>query len=171
MENITNNFILSLYQSGYLNKIIIITIIIAITGVLNKYIKNIFIQTLTETNIKEIFIHLLSVIVEYGLWIISIVLILRVIGFTDFSFILGTAFTAVSSFVLLKLIYGIIDDIIAGILLISLDKVKVGQQIKIRDIKGEIINIGVRKTLIKDKHNTNYLIPNKIIDEEIIEIL
>jgi len=95
---------------------------------------------------------------------------LRVIGLTDISFILGTAFTAVTSLIAIKLIYGLIDNIIAGILLVSMDKVKVGQFIIIHEIKGEVINIGVRKTKIKDKQNIIYLIPNKILDEEILMI-
>ncbi len=170
LENLINTSIINLYKSGYLHKIVAIITIISITSIIIKHLKRASIKLLKEINLKGINVNIVSGIVEYGLWIISIVLVLRVIGLTDFSFILGTAFTAVASLIAIKLIYGIVDNIIAGILLVSMDKVKVGQYIRVKEIKGEVINIGVRKTKLKDKQNIIYLIPNKILDEEVLMI-
>ena len=170
MENIFNNLIINLYQSGYLNKIIAIIVILVITSFVSKKANNIIKEKLEETNLKWVNIQIINGITKYGLWVISLVLILKVIGLNDLSLILGTAVSAVSGFIIVKLIYGVIDNVIAGVLLVSLDRIKVGQKIKVKDIEGTVVNIGLRKTKIKDSNNIVYLVPNQILDDEVLII-
>ena len=59
-------------------------------------------------------------------------------------------------------------DIISGIVLLFNHYIKRGDKIKIEDMSGELINIGLKSSVLKTQNDTNYIIPNHILTQNII---
>ena len=59
-------------------------------------------------------------------------------------------------------------DIISGIILLFNYYIKRGDQIKIKDMSGELINIGLTSSVLKTQNGTNFIIPNHVLTQNII---
>ncbi len=142
---------------------------IAITAkfVINFITKNL-ILILSRTNIKTSETDFFKKVVELVLWFLFAALIFKIIGFSELALIMGGAFTAITSIIILKLTSDLFIDIIAGILILSDSNLKTGKRVKFRRIEGEIISIGIRKTKLRDCRRNIHIIPNHVIDKEVI---
>lgn len=54
----------------------------------------------------------------------------------------------------------LIQDYISGIFIITEDQYRVGEDIKIADTEGVVINLSFRKTILEDKNGVIHFIPN-----------
>ena len=60
---------------------------------------------------------------------------------------------------------------IAGISIAINPKIHIGDSIELEDVKGEIVQFGLTKTIIKLEDDSRVIIPNVKFDEEIIKII
>lgn len=57
----------------------------------------------------------------------------------------------------------VIQDYISGFIILLEDQYRVGEEARIADIRGEIIDLNLRKTIIKDQEGTLHFISNRQI--------
>ena len=123
---------------------------------------------------KTIF-KLTSNIAKYIIFFITIVLILKVYGVNVNSLVAGLGLVSVVAGLAIQ---APLKDIVTGVNIITDDYFSLGDVVKIDDIEGKVVYLGVRTTKIKDTANGNILVLanrniNKVIkvsDEIYMEI-
>ena len=97
---------------------------------------------------------------NFVVWIIAVLMILPEfkIDITPILTSLGVAGLAIG-----MAARSVISDFISGIFIIFENQYNVGDKVKIAGIEGEVREITLRRTIIKDKNNVLHLIPNSQI--------
>ena len=165
------------------NNNLYISIIIAIIGIIVYQIVKRTINKILERDKEKnklnkkgrTIVKLFTNITKYLIIIIVGVLILKVYGVNVNSLVAGIGLASV---VVGLAIQDPLKDIITGVNIITDDYFSIGDVIKIDDIEGKVIHLGVRTTKIKDIANGNVLVLanrniNKVInvsDEVYMEI-
>ncbi len=129
---------------------------------LSRFFRNKFIGKLKEDKKSKIpmVISLFKTITTILLWFIILMVI--------FSFYNIRITSILTGFGIIGIIIGLsaqvfITDILSGIIII-LDKLfMIGDEVKIGDIEGRVLNITLRRTYIKDKNGYLHSIPNSQI--------
>ncbi len=104
-------------------------------------------------NIIDIFLFLIAVLVILAHWGINITPILTGAG------ILGLAISFGAQ--------TLVKDIIAGFFIIAEDQFNVGDRVKIGNLEGEVYQVTLRLTILKDKKENLIYIPNSQISSVI----
>ena len=113
---------------------------------------------------KTIF-KLTSNIAKYMIFLITIVLILQVYGVNVNSLVAGLG---IASVIVGLAIQDPIKDIITGMNIVSDEYFVLGDVVRIDDIEGKVIHVGIRTTKIQDVLNGNvYVIANRNISKAI----
>lgn len=139
---------------------IILTIIISI-GILklkdrifNKAIKKINYHT-KDYKRKITYLKLTNHIINYVIIIIAFLFILELLGFNVTSFIAGLGVVSIIAGLALQ---DALKDIIMGFNIIVDNYFSVGDIIKIGDVEGKVIELGVKATKLKDINTDNILV-------------
>lgn len=139
---------------------IILTIIISI-GILklkdrifNKAIKKINYHT-KDYKRKITYLKLTNHIINYVIIIIAFLFILELLGFNVTSFIAGLGVVSIIAGLALQ---DALKDIIMGFNIIVDNYFSVGDIIKIGDVEGKVIELGVKATKLKDINTDNVLV-------------
>ena len=112
---------------------------------------------------------LLGDLLRYTIWILSIALIFKILGFTEISMILGGSILVVGVGVS-RSITDIAGDLVSGIFLLIDEDIDAGKNAEIFGITGVITAIEVRKMKIRGEDGNLYIIPNRKIDRDVIII-
>jgi small conductance mechanosensitive channel len=117
---------------------------------------------------KPIFEVLVSIANVVG-WTLLVIFVLRSLGLTGFVWIFS------SSVAIIGIIIGagsrdLIADIASGFALAQDKDFALGKKIKIGDVEGQIESIDFRKTRVRDKDGSLYIIPNSKIEREIWQV-
>lgn len=150
--------------------IILLTIIISIIllrakdRVLNRAIRRIEQRDNSREFKREItYIKLAKHIINYVIIIIAFLFILQLLGFNVSSLIAGLGVVSVIAGLALQ---DALKDIIMGFNIIVDNYFSVGDIIKIGDVEGKVIELGVKSTKLKDVNNDNiFVIANRNISQ------
>lgn len=152
--------------------IILLTIIISIIllrakdRVLNRAIRRIEQRDNSREFKREItYIKLAKHIINYVIIIIAFLFILQLLGFNVSSLIAGLGVVSVIAGLALQ---DALKDIIMGFNIIVDNYFSVGDIIKIADVEGKVIELGVKSTKLKDVNNDNiFVIANRNISQSL----
>ncbi|QQG44527.1 MAG: mechanosensitive ion channel [Candidatus Roizmanbacteria bacterium] len=155
-------FNLAVLSEGYVNNLIFSLLVLAVAYILSFIAKwsvdFIFARTLLSRtrNIRSLFknaidimVFLIALMVILSRWDINIVPILTGAGILG----LAVSFGAQT----------LVKDVISGIFIVIENQFSVGDRIKIGDYEGEVHQITLRLTVIKDKKDNLIYIPNSQI--------
>ena len=153
------------------NKQIIISIAIVICGIVIYFILKKFIKKIIEkqennskmTRKRKTYAKLFSSILKYLMIILVIISILQVNGVNVSSLVAGLG---LASAIVGLALQDALKDIVMGVNIIVDDYFSVGDVLKIKDIEGKVIEVGLKTTKLKDV-NTNdvFVIANRNIGE------
>lgn len=107
--------------------------------------------------------------VSFVVWILIVLMILPEFGINIAPILAGIGVAGLAVGMAAK---DIVSDFIAGLFIILEDQYHVGDKVKIAGIEGEVVEISLRKTMLKDSEGTLHLIPNnqiKIVAKELKE--
>ncbi|MBS3151891.1 mechanosensitive ion channel [Candidatus Woesearchaeota archaeon] len=149
--------------TGFL--ILIMGLIIAqvTSNILRRFIKGIEVNKTLEQQLK-IKINLenyISAIVKYIIYLITIIFALNQLGVS--TKILQTILVVFIILIVIFIILAFKDwlpNLISGIYIIRTEKIKLGDKIKTKDIKGKVIEIKLLETKIETNNNEIIFIPN-----------
>ena len=152
--------------------IILLTIIISIVLLriknkfLNRAIKKIESRDNSRDFKREItYIKLAKHIINYVVIIIAFLFILQLLGFNVNSLIAGLGVVSIIAGLALQ---DALKDIIMGFNIIVDNYFSVGDIIKIGDVEGKVIELGVKSTKLKDVNNDNvFVIANRNISQSL----
>lgn len=152
--------------------IILLTIIISIIllgakdRILNRAIRRIEQRDNSREFKREItYIKLAKHIINYVIIIIAFLFILQLLGFNVSSLIAGLGVVSVIAGLALQ---DALKDIIMGFNIIVDNYFSVGDIIKIGDVEGKVIELGVKSTKLKDVNNDNiFVIANRNISQSL----
>lgn len=152
--------------------IILLTIIISIIllgakdRILNRAIRRIEQRDNSREFKREItYIKLAKHIINYVIIIIAFLFILQLLGFNVSSLIAGLGVVSVIAGLALQ---DALKDIIMGFNIIVDNYFSVGDIIKIADVEGKVIELGVKSTKLKDVNNDNiFVIANRNISQSL----
>lgn len=130
-----------------------------------------FLKKILKTKIKEkldqkvqqrliTLFSLFSGTSSFFVWLLAILMVLSEMGINIFPILTGLG---LGGLVLSMASKDLISDFISGIFILLEDQFKVGDKIKIGNIEGEVVQITLRKTTIKDSEGFLHFIPNREI--------
>lgn len=143
--------------------------LLVIANYIIKYFVNSIETLLDRTEVLPALATLLSDLLRFIFWILTLAAILNVLGLKEISLALGGSI-AVLGFGLSKSISSVTGDLIAGIFLIIDEDFQVGVRIKSNGIEGIVESLDIRKTKIRDQDGNLHLIPNNKVDGTILII-
>lgn len=150
--------------------IILLTIIISIIllRVKDKFLNRAIIKVEKRDNSRDLkreitYIKLAKHVINYAVIIIAFLFILQLLGFNVSSLIAGLGVVSVIAGLALQ---DALKDIIMGFNIIVDNYFSVGDIIKIGDVEGKVIELGVKSTKLKDVNNDNiFIIANRNISQ------
>ncbi len=156
----------------YFFQIIIGTLILLIGFIIGTFTKKISKKALEEINFNKILRtinyhndgeEILSSILSYIIYLISIIFFLTELGIT--SIVLYLILGAILMVVILTFLVGIKDlipNFVAWTIIKSKSKLKEGTKVEIKEIKGTIENIGLLETEIRTINDDLLYVPNSL---------
>lgn len=108
----------------------------------------------------ETLTSILGATLKFIIWTITLLIILPEFGINIAPILAGAGLIGLAVGMASK---DIISDFISGLFIILEDQYNIGDRVKVAGIEGEVKEITLRKTIIKDKNGLFYLIPNSQI--------
>lgn len=136
---------------------IIISLLVIVIVFISVKIVNFLINRVKKFELDLTLIYLTRDIIHYIIYIIGIIVVFDVFGIDLTSIFISIGIVGVSVGFAAK---DIISNFMSGIFIISDKNIKVGDTLKIDNIKGEITKISFRTTIIKDDNGVIITIPN-----------
>ena len=166
LENLNQFFINKHVWIILLAIIISIILLRAKDRILNRAIRRIEQRDNSREFKREItYIKLAKHIINYVIIIIAFLFILQLLGFNVSSLIAGLGVVSVIAGLALQ---DALKDIIMGFNIIVDNYFSVGDIIKIADVEGKVIELGVKSTKLKDVNNDNiFVIANRNISQSL----
>lgn len=158
-------FITAERQSIYISNVVI-GIVLFILG--TKFVKFLShkLKVKLSKRIREVgVVNSLSQLSYYLLTILMVIFVL------DISNVPLTVFTVVGTTLALGIGLGsqnIVNNFISGILIMIERPIKVGDTVEVKNITGEVVNIGARCTTIRTGNNIDILVPNSNILQDVV---
>ena len=144
--------------------LIIAAIVVFIASViLAKFIKGVVMFRLGKKDINQEVLILIGRMITYGIVFLGILIATEMVGLNFGSLI---AFLGVGIGFAMK---DLLSNFIAGIMILTQKKFKIGDAIKMGDIMGKIVEIETRTTQIKSFDGTILIIPNAQMMTAVIE--
>lgn len=151
--------------------IIVFTILISIIIIKTKdkiisvTVKKVERQKTRDNRRKMTYLKLISSVVNYVVLLIALVIVLQIFGINVSSIIAGLGVVSVIAGLALQ---DALKDIIMGVNILIDNYYSVGDVIKIDDVEGKIMEIGLKTTKLKDVNNENILV---IANRNIVQAL
>lgn len=143
--------------------VIMIIVYLVVKNIINKYVLK---NNAKLNKKKETYIRLLKNILKYAIIIILVILLLEINGVNVTSIIAGLGLVSVIAGLALQ---DALKDIIMGFNIIVDDYYSVGDVIKIGDVEGKVISLGLKATKIQDINDGNILvIANRNISQSLL---
>lgn len=159
---------LQLIKGVIFQKLLKIIFIGGVAFLINKTFQ-VLLEKALENKIKEKIDHekriktLFSVIrgtLKFIIWIVAILMILPEFGINIIPVLTSLGLVG---FALGMAAKDILSDFISGIFIILEDQYRVGDKVKISGIEGEVVEVTLRKTVVKDEQGFFHFIPNSQI--------
>jgi len=106
------------------------------------------IRTLTK-----VFKSTLSIVI----WIVALLTILPELGINTAPLLAGAGLTGLAIGMGAR---NVIQDYLSGLFILLEDQYRVGEKVNIAGIKGEVIDLNLRRTVLRDSESTVHYIPN-----------
>ncbi len=148
---------------GMIPLVISALIVLALSVILAKFIKGIVMFRLSKKDLNREVLILIGRMITYGIVFLGIISATGIIGLNLGSLI---AFLGVGIGFALK---DILSNFIAGIMILTQKKFKIGDSVKVGDISGKIVEIETRTTQIVSFDGTLLIIPNAQMITAVIE--
>ena len=147
-------------KTSILTTEIIISIVIVLMAIVIYFIAKRIVNKIMERSKKttkkgRTYIKLFNNILKYALIIVTVVAILQLNGINVTSIITGLG---IASAIFALALQDAVKDIIAGVNIIVDEYFIVGDVLKIGDIEGKIIELGLKSTKLRDVNNENVLV-------------
>ena len=175
LANITANlYDMQTLVSDTFIRIIGAILILLIGLVISKLISKLFKKLLHKSRLNEIIKRTLnldipleefsSTIIKYIFYLVSVIFALQHLGLTTFilNAILITIFLVMVAFVILS-IKDLVPNIAAGFLLHHRKFIRPGDDVRVKDINGKIIEITLTETRLETKNKDVIIIPNSVL--------
>lgn len=159
-------------KTSILTTEIIISIVIVLMAIVIYFIAKRIVNKIMERSKKttkkgRTYIKLFNNILKYALIIVTVVAILQVNGINVTSIITGLG---IASAIFALALQDAVKDIIAGVNIIVDGYFIVGDVLKIGDIEGKVIELGLKSTKLRDLNTGDLLtISNRNISQALIE--
>jgi len=142
-------------------RFLIYIVIILIATVISVKISSLFINRITEKfEIELTFNYLLKDFLKYLIYIIAFLMILEVVGVDINALVVSLGVVGIAIGFAAR---DVISSFVSGIFILADKTVKVGEVIKVNDIKGKVTKIGFRTTTIVTVDNLIVTIPNTVL--------
>lgn len=105
-------------------------------------------------------IHVVNSILNFTIWIFALIMILPEFGVNIAPLLAGLG---IAGLALGMGVRDLIQDYIGGFLILMEDQYRVGEKIKVVELNGEVIDLDLRKTVLKDVDGTLHYISNRQI--------
>ena len=114
---------------------------------------------------EETIINLLESITKGLLWFSVILITLSILGFSEIAAALGTAagFVALGVSLALK---NVLSDTVAGVYLAKDPDLNTGDTVEVDGVKGEVTDVGLRKTRLKLEDGNTRVINNTDVEKK-----
>ncbi len=157
-----------MYQEKIFASICVAIIGILIYWIIDKAISKIINSNRKEKNKKQkTYIRLFKNMLKYIMFLIIVVIVLQINGINVTSVIAGLGLFSVIAGLALQ---DALKDIIMGFNIIIDEYFAVGDVLKIEDIEGKVMQLGLKATKLKDINNDNlYTIANRNISQALIK--
>ena len=167
VRNIVENLIPWLLNHG-----IKIVLILVVAGLINRFLKT-FITKAVRGNIKnhiseeekrrrvETLVSVFEGTFKFIVWIAALLMILPEFGLNITAVLAGVGVVGLAVGMAAR---DIVSDFISGLFIILENQYRIGDTIKVVNIEGEVKEITLRRTIIKDKEGLFHSIPNSKIN-------
>jgi len=141
--------------------LIFFLLILGLNFVLRKFLNLVFKNKISDSNKKiNNFIKFFIKLKSFLLWGIFILIVLSIYNVNLKNVLTGIGILGI---VVALATQALIVDVLSGIFLFLEGVFKIGDKIKIGDIEGEVIDMTLRKTYVKDDKGYIHIIPNSQI--------
>ncbi len=146
-------------------RILTAAVFLVLAGIGIKYIGKIVREILSRKFGEETVINLLETVVKGLLWFSAALITLSILGFGEIAAALGTAagFVALGVSFALK---NVLSDTVAGIYLAKDPDFNNGDEVEVDGVKGEIKEVGLRKTRINLEEGNLRVINNSDVEKK-----
>ena len=146
-------------------RILTAAVFLVLAGIGIKYIGKIVREILSRKFGEETVINLLETVVKVLLWFSVALITLSILGFGEIAAALGTAagFVALGVSFALK---NVLSDTVAGIYLAKDPDFNNGDEVEVDGVKGEIKEVGLRKTRINLEEGNLRVINNSDVEKK-----
>lgn len=163
MDNINTNIL----TKEIIISIIIIVIAVVVYFIAKKIINRVMEKSKRTTRKGRTYIKLFNNILKYALITVTVVTVLQVNGINVTSIITGLG---IASAIVALALQDAVKDIIMGVNIVVDEYFAVGDVIKLGDVEGKIVELGLKSTKISDINTGNILtIANRNISQALIE--
>jgi small conductance mechanosensitive channel len=140
--------------------ILVVVVLLIVVSFLARYAQKGVTKALDRTNIDATLRTFLIRITKYTVWILAVPVALSILGVeaTSLAAVLGAAGLAIGLG-----LQGALSNISAGILLLVLRPVRIGDYVALQDIAGEVKELGLFYTVVNAFENEPVHIPNQQI--------
>ncbi|XOA42833.1 MAG: mechanosensitive ion channel family protein [Candidatus Nealsonbacteria bacterium] len=148
-----------------------ILLILIAANLINRFLKT-FIKKVVKRQIKnkisqeeekkrvETLLTIFEGTLKFIVWIVTVLMILPELGINIAPILAGVGVVGLAVGMAAR---GIISDFISGLFIILENQYHTGDKIKIAGLEGEVKEITLRRTIIKDKEGVSHSIPNSKI--------
>lgn len=173
MANFWNTFVTALYRglpngedlAHFLIRLVQIIVVMSVSLVLARVIKNWATQLLGRSRISA------NVIALAGNGIFVLILLLGVswlLGVFGASWTAVVASLSVVTVALSLSLQDVLKNLVAGVYLLLEQPFKIGDQVAVKGITGEVEGIDIRTTIIRTSDGLKVLVPNTIVFTEVV---
>ena len=138
-------------------QVIQVTLALAITYIAGKIVSKFLFRLFEKTPFPENVENAMVKISKYIVYVVGIFAVISLLGFDLTSIIIGLgAFSIAISFAMST----IIQNLVSG-LLVQADKAfRIGDEIEIKGVKGKVVKISVRTTVVETEEGNLVFVPN-----------
>ncbi len=147
---------------NYMGSILTIIIIIVVAFVLTNIFAFLINKISKKFNLEITLNYLLKDLLKYSIWIIAFITILEVGGVDVSAIVVSLGIVGISVGFAAR---DIVSSFVAGMFILADKTVKVGEVIKIDDIRGKVKKLGFRTTTLVTPDNLIVTVPNSVLSK------
>ena len=145
---------------AYLPRLPAVLLILFITPFLVRFLMKVLEKTLPIIKAKPSIVSLVSSFVGFFTWTFALTAVLQLLGFPQLAIVVGGSLALIAMSIA-SAASGLINDIIAGLLLAADPDVNVGETIEASGISGVVESVDITRTRVRAKSGELHIIPNR----------